>query len=158
MKFSTTDYSSLVSAGRYQIDSSQGIRLEEYQGTVSLADMRAINSAMASDPHWSPGHHGLVDLSKADLAFSANEILRMALTLRQDENQSNGWLVYAVKDSTAYGQIRMLAYWSRNTERVRIFLSREEAETWLERNIDKAPPVFNEHAPVEKPEELRNAV
>lgn len=161
MKFSTTDYSSLVSAGRYEIDPSRGIRLEEYQGTVGLADLRAITSAMASDRSWSPSYHGLIDLGEADLELTANEVLRMALTLRQEEHRSTGWMVYVVKNSAAYGQIRMLAYWARNTERTRIFLTRKEAEEWLERNADKTPPHFPEQAAASEAktqEMLRSAV
>ncbi|MGD7652914.1 MAG: hypothetical protein ACQCXQ_06845 [Verrucomicrobiales bacterium] len=136
----------MISAGRFQIDHNQGIRLEDYQGSVGLSDLRAVASAMASDERWSPSYHGLIDLSKADLELTANEVLRMALTLRQDQHRSTGWMVYVVKNSAAYGQIRMLAYWARNTERTRIFLTRKEAEAWLERNADKNPPSFPEQA------------
>ena len=45
-----------------------------------------------------------------------------------------------MRSSVAYGVVRMLGYWSRNTDRFRIFHSRREAEAWLERHIDQAPP------------------
>jgi len=158
MKFLTTDYSSMVSVGRYRIDTDRGMRIEEYQGKVVLSDLRSIVSAMASDPCWSPDHHGLVDFSAAELELSANDVLRLALMLRQEENRSRGWLVFAVRSSVAYGVVRMLGYWSRNTDRFRIFQSRQEAETWLERHLDQAPPGFREASVAQKEAPLRNAV
>jgi hypothetical protein len=158
MKFSTTDNSSTVSVGRYRIDTERRIRIEEYQGKVGLGDLKSIVSAMASDPCWSPDHHGLVDFSHAELELSANDVLRLALMLRQEENRSRGWLVFAVSSSVAYGVVRMLGYWSRNTDRFRIFQSRAEAEGWLERHLDKAPPGFREFSGERKEAALRNAV
>jgi hypothetical protein len=158
MKFLTTDYSSTVSVGRYRIDKDRKTRIEEYQGKVGLSDVRSIWSAMVTDPCWSPEHHGVVDFTEADLDLSANDVLRLALMLRQEENRSQGWLVFAVKSSVAYGVVRMLGYWSRNTDRFRIFQSRQEADKWLERHLDTSPPRFS--APVAGHEEsgLRNAV
>jgi hypothetical protein len=159
MKFLTTDYTSNVSVGRYRIDTERRMRIEEYQGKVGLADLKSIVSAMTSDPCWSAEHHGLVDLSEAELEMSANDVLRLALMLRQEENRSRGWLVFAVNSSVAYGIVRMLGYWSRNTERFRIFQSRQEAEAWLERNADKYPPGFREvPAAVEPAAPLRSVV
>ena len=158
MKFLSTDYSSLVTVGRYQIDTHRQIRIEEYQGKVGLGDLKSIVSAMASDPCWSPDHHGLVDFTKADLEMSANDVLRLALLLRQERNRSHGWLVFAVSSSAAYGMVRMLGYWSRNTDRFRIFQSRKEAEAWLERNIDQSPPGFSELKVAERESELRSVV
>ena len=158
MKFLTTDNSSTASVGRYRIDAERRMRIEEYQGKVGLGDLRSIVSAMSSDPCWSPDHHGLVDFSDAELELSANDVLRLALTLRQEENRSRGWLVFAVRSSVAYGVVRMLGYWSRNTDRFRIFQSRQEAEGWLERHLDKSPPGFRENISLPKEAVLRNAV
>jgi hypothetical protein len=66
----------------------------------------------------------------------------LALILRHEENRSTGWLAFVAPNSTIYGVVRMLGYWSRNTERLQIFPSREEAEVWLDRNIDQVPPGF----------------
>lgn len=142
MKFLTTDYPSLGTVGRYRIDSDRRMRIEEYQGKVGLADLKSVISAMASDPCWSPDYHGLVDFSGATLELSANDVLRLALVLRHEENRSNGWLAFVAPNSTIYGVVRMLGYWSRNTERLQIFPSRAEAEIWLDRNIDQVPPAF----------------
>ncbi len=158
MKFLTTDYPSNVSVGRYRIDTERRMRIEEYHGKVGLTDLKSIVSAMASDPCWSPDHHGLVDLSEADLEMSANDVLRLALMLRQEENRSRGWVAFAVSTSVAYGMVRMLGYWSRNTDRFRIFQSRQEAESWLERNADKAPPGFRELPAMAEEAPLRSAV
>jgi hypothetical protein len=158
MKFLSTDYPSTVSVGRYQIDSERGIRVEEYRGKVILDDLKSIVSAMSSDPCWSPGHHGLVDFSQAELELSANDVLRLALMLRQEDHRSHGWLVFAVSNTVAYGVVRMLGYWSRNTDRFRIFQSRAEADAWLARHLDKAPPGFLEPGPVQANVPLRNAV
>ena len=158
MKFLSTDNSSTVSVGRYRIDTERRMRIEEYRGKVGLGDLRSIVSAMTSDPCWSPDHHGLVDFSDAELELSANDVLRLALTLRQEENRSRGWLVFAVRSSVAYGVVRMLGYWSRNTDRFRIFQSRQEAESWLERHLDKSPPGFSELGKEPKEAALRNAV
>lgn len=158
MKFLTTDYSSTVSVGRYRIDTGRRLRIEEYQGKVGLADLRSIVSAMASDPCWSPDYHGLVDFTKAELEMSANDVLRLALMLRQEENRTRGWLVFAVSNSVAYGVVRMLGYWSRNTDRFRIFQSREEAEAWLERHAGEHPPGFREVPEVAQPAPLRSVV
>ena len=158
MKFLTTDYPSPVNVGRYRIDSERGMRFEEYRGKVGLADLRSVVSAMVSDPCWSPDHHGLVDLSEAELEMSANDVLRLALMLRQEENRSHGWLVFAVPNSVAYGVVRMLGYWSRNTERFRIFQSRAEAEAWLEKNRDQQPLSFRENAAARADGALRQVV
>ena len=158
MKFSTTDNSSTVSVGRYRIDTERRMRIEEYQGKVGLGDLKSIVLAMSSDPCWSPDHHGLVDFSGAELELSANDVLRLALMLRQEENRSRGWLVFAVRTSVAYGVVRMLGYWSRNTDRFRIFQSRAEAEGWLERHLDKVPPGFREPSGESREAALRNVV
>lgn len=142
MKFLTTDYSSLGTVGRYRIDSERRMRIEEYQGRVGLADMKSVISAMASDPCWSPDYHSLVDFTEATLDLSANDVLRLALVLRHEKNRSNGWLVFVAPNSTIHGVVRMLGYWSRNTERLQIYPSRGEAEAWLERNSDQVPPGF----------------
>lgn len=158
MKFSTTDYSSTISAGRYRIDSSRRMRIEEYRGRVALGDMRSMIASMASDPCWSPDDHGLVDLTEADLELSANDVLRLALMLKQESYRSNGWMVFAVSSSAAYGVVRMLGYWSRNTDRFRIFQSRKEAEAWLERHVDEVPPGIRGVAAARREEALRSAV
>ena len=142
MKFLTTDYSSLGTVGRYRIDTDRRMRIEEYQGKTGLSDLRSILSSMASDPCWSPDYHGLVDFSHAQLDLSANDVLRLALVLRNEAYRSKGWLAYVAPDSLTYGVVRMLGYWSRNTDRVRIFQSRQEAESWLELNRDQVPPGF----------------
>lgn len=140
MKFLTTDYTSTASVGRYEIDTARGMRIEEYRGKVGLEDLRSILTAMASDPCRSPDHHGLVDFSEAELELSANDVLRLALMLRQEQHRTNGWMVFVVSNSVAYGVVRMLGYWSRNTDRFRIFQSRDEAEAWL------AQPPFSRSA------------
>jgi hypothetical protein len=158
MKFLTADYSSPVNVGRYRIDPERGMRVEEYRGKVGLSDLRSVVSAMVSDPCWSPEHHGLVDLSEAELELSANDVLRLALMLRQEENRSHGWLVFAVPNSVAYGVVRMLGYWSRNTDRFRIFQSRSEAEAWLEKNRDQPPLSFRENPAVARESALRQVI
>ncbi len=142
MKFLTTDYSASKTVGHYRINTERRIRIEEYQGKTGLSDLKSILSSMASDPCWSPNFHGLIDFSEAELDLTANDVLRLALVLRHEANRTNGWLVYVATKSTTYGIIRMLGYWSRNTQRLRIFPSRAEAEAWLEINIDQVPPGF----------------
>ena len=142
MKFLTSDYSSLGTVGRYRIDSERRVRIEEYRGKTGLADLKAVISSMASDPCWSADFHGLIDFSNAELDLSANDVLRLALVLRHEENRSHGWLAFVTTNSTSYGIVRMFGYWSRNTERMRIFQSRSDAEIWLERNKNQVPPGF----------------
>jgi hypothetical protein len=144
MKFSLTDYAYPASVGSYRIDARRGLRIEEYQGKVGLADLKEIVRAVVSDPDWSPDLHGLVDFTKAELELSANDVLRLALMLRQEQNRSRGWVVFAVSNSVAFGVVRMLGYWARSTDRFRIFNSRDEAERWLERHRDRTPPVIRE--------------
>jgi hypothetical protein len=144
MKFSFADYAFPTSVGNYRIDIGRRLRIEEYQGKVGLDDLKEIVRAVVADPDWSPDHHGLIDFSGADLELSANDVLRLALMLRQDRHRTNGWLAFVVSNSVAFGVVRMLGYWSRSTERMRIFQSRDEAERWLERHRDKAPPAFRE--------------
>lgn len=144
MKFSLTDYAYPASVGSYRIDARRGLRIEEYQGKVGLADLKEIVRAVVSDPDWSPDLHGLVDFTKAELELSANDVLRLALMLRQEQNRSRGWVVFAVSNSVAFGVVRMLGYWARSTDRFRIFNSRDEAERWLERHRDRTPPAIHE--------------
>ena len=134
------------------------MRIEEYQGKVGLSDLKDVISAMASDPCWAPDYHGLIDFSGAELDLSANDVLRLALVLRHEANRSRGWLAFVAINSTTYGIVRMLAYWSKNTERLRIFQSREEAETWLERNVNQVPPGFVSEDGVEAAAVFRNVV
>lgn len=159
MKLPNTDYSPTECAGRYRIDIERKLRIEEYYGRVELEDMKSIVTAMASDPAWSPEYNGLVDFTGAQLDLTSNEVLRLALMLRHEQNRSSGWLVFAVGDSLSYGVVRMLGYWSRNTDRFRIFKTREEADAWLDRNIYRMPTVVREHpaARVREPL-LRDAV
>lgn len=158
MKFLTTDYSSLSTVGHYRIDADRKMRIEEYQGKTGLADLKSVMSSMASDPCWSADFHGLIDFSEAELDLAANDVLRLALVLRHEENRSRGWLAYVATNSTTYGIVRMLGYWSRNTERMRIFQSRDEAERWLELNVDQVPPGFIKEDGVEAVAALRNVI
>ncbi|MES2922603.1 MAG: hypothetical protein V4819_13710 [Verrucomicrobiota bacterium] len=112
---------------------------------------------MASDPCWSADFHGLIDFSEADLELTANDVLRLALVLRHEANRSRGWLAYVATNSTTYGIIRMLGYWSRNTNRLRIFQSRDEAEAWLEINTNQVPPGFINEDGAQAEAVLRNA-
>jgi hypothetical protein len=144
MKLLNSEYPASLASTSYRIDPSRNTRIEEYHGKVHLEDLRSVVAALMEDPNWSPDQHALSDLTDAELDLSANDVLRMALTLRQEAKHSTGWKVFAVKDSTSYGVLRMLGYWSRNTERFRIFKSRKEADTWLENHQDKSPPAFHD--------------
>ena len=142
MKLLSADCPSPSTLCTYRIEPSQKLRIEEYRGRISLEDLRSMAEAVVRDPQWSREHHGLLDFSSAHLDLTANDVLRLALLLRQEEHRANGWLVFAVGDSSTFGTIRMLGHWSRNTDRSRIFRTREEAEAWLERNADHIPPGF----------------
>lgn len=144
MQLLITDNLSPGAVGHYRIDSGRRMRIEEYQGKVGLLDLRSVIAAMASDPGWSPHYHGLVDFSAADLDLSSNDVLRLGLMLRLEQNRTKGWQVFVVTNSTAYGIVRMLGYWARTTARMRIFNDRDEAERWLELNVDQVPPNFLE--------------
>jgi hypothetical protein len=157
MKFLTTDYSSSGTVGHYRIDTIRRMRIEEYQGRTGLGDLKSVLSSMASDPCWSAEYHGLIDFSDAELDLTANDVLRLALVLRQEANRSRGWLAYVATNTVTYGIVRMIGYWSRNTDRVRIFQSRAEAERWLVRNRDQVPPGFINEDGMEAAAALRNA-
>ncbi len=158
MKFLTTDYPSEGTVGHYRIDSERRMRIEEYQGKVGLSDLKSIISAMASDPCWSPDFNGLIDFHEAELDLSANDILRLALVLKNADHRTRGWLAYVVPNSTVFGIVRMLGYWSRNTDRIRIFNARDEAESWLVRNRDQIPPNCHEVELTEVEATLRSAI
>ncbi len=158
MKFLTTDYSSLGTVGTYRIDTERRMRIEEYQGKTGLADLKSVIFSMATDPCWSADYHGLIDFSDAELELTANDILRLALVLRHEGNRSNGWLAYVAGNSTTYGIVRMLGYWSRNSDRLKIFQSRGEAEAWLALNIDQVPPGFILEEGLRKTAALRNVI
>lgn len=140
MKFPAADYLTQGTNASYRIDSQRRVRIEEYHGKVALADLKAMVATMTEDPGWSPYHHALVDFQDADLELSANDILRLAFHLRRAEHRSYGWVAFVVSKPSAFGMIRMLGYWSRNTDRFRIFESRAEGEAWLERNAAGYPP------------------
>lgn len=158
MKFLTTDYSSPETVGQYRIDGERKLRIEEYRGKVGLSDLRSMIAAMSSDPCWSSDHHGLVDFTDAELELSANDVLRLALMMRQEEHRSNGWMVFAVGSPVAYGVVRMLGYWSRNTDRFRIFPSRDEAEKWLRKNATHHPPAFPAASVPDTAARMRDAI
>ncbi len=142
MKLLSTDNPSQSTLCTYRIEPVQRLRIEEYQGRIGLEDLRSVAEAVVADPFWSREHHGLIDFSAAHLDLTANDVLRLALLLRQEEYRTNGWLVFAVGDSSSFGTIRMLGHWARNTDRSRIFRTRQEAESWLELNADHIPPGF----------------
>jgi hypothetical protein len=144
MRLLTSDYSSLGTGGRYQIDTDRKLWIEEYHGKTELDDVKSVMSSLMSDPAWSSGYHGVIDFTDAELDLSANDILRLALVLRHDPNRSRGWLAYVAPSSTSYGVVRMLGYWSRATERLKIFQTRAEAEDWLEVHQDQKPACFME--------------
>ena len=156
MKF--LDGPSTGCGGDYRIETHRGMRVEEYHGKVTLSDLRSMLGAMASDPCWSPDHHGLIDFAHAELELSANDVLRMALMLRQDAYRTHGWQVFVVSSSVAYGVVRMLGYWSRSTERFRIFHSRDDADRWLQRHRHETPLGFRKPSVAEKETALRNAI
>jgi hypothetical protein len=136
--------STTIGVGRYRIDSARRVWLEEYMGRIGLDEMKSMVAAVSDDPGWSPEFSGLIDFSQAELVLSPNDVLRLALMLRQEDHRSRGWLAFVVRDSSAYGVVRMLGYWSRNADRVRIFNSLDEAEHWLEQRADRPPLRFNE--------------
>lgn len=156
MKLLTSDDSSAEAGGFYRIDSDRRLRIEEYVGKVELVDLRSMLSSMASDPCWNADFNGLVDFSKAELDLSSNDVLRVALLLRHESNRSRGWLTYVVSDSSSYGIVRMLGHWARNTDRMKIFKSRVEADVWLDANRDQIPCIFPEPQVVEVESAYRN--
>lgn len=149
MHSATIDHPPTASAGRFRFDIERRLRIEEYFGKVELADLKSIITAMVSDPDWSPEFNGLVDFAGAELDLSANDVLRLALMLRKEQNRSHGWLVFVVGNSVAYGVVRMLGYWSRNTDRFRIFQNRKDADAWLEHRTFDAPLDFRQPREVE---------
>lgn len=144
MKLLTSDYSSLGTGGRYQIDTDEKFWVEEYHGRTELADLKSVMSSLMSDPAWSSRFHGVIDFTDAELNLSANDILRLALVLRHDPKRSRGWLAYVAPSSSSYGVVRMLGYWARSTDRMRIFQTRAEADAWLELHKHEAPAMFME--------------
>ncbi|MBN8456509.1 MAG: hypothetical protein J0M04_01495 [Verrucomicrobia bacterium] len=144
MSFPTTDISTTIGVGRYRIDPVRRVWLEEYLGKIGLDEMKSMVATVSDDPAWSPEFSGLVDFSQAELSLSSNDVLRLALMMRQEEHRSRGWLAFVVRDSAAYGVVRMLGYWSRSADRVKIFQNREEAEYWLEQRAERPPIRFDE--------------
>lgn len=158
MKLLTLDYPSAETVACYRIDTERRLRTEVYEGAVTLGDIRSLMAAMVSDPCWSPEFHGLIDFSGAQLDMSANDVLRLALLLKQEENRSRGWLAFVATTSATYGIVRMLGVWSRTSERLQIFQSRQDAEAWLQRNVDRRPPGIADAAAVNPANKLRSAV
>lgn len=144
MKLLISDYSSLGTGGRYQIDMARKVWVEDYHGKTELGDVKSVMSSLMSDPGWSPDYHGIIDFTDAELDLSANDILRLALVLRHAPNRSRGWLAYVAPSSSSYGVVRMLGYWSRATGRLRIFQTRAEAEDWLGAHRNQKPACFME--------------
>ena len=131
MKLANADFSTQAHTGHYRIDSDLEMWVEEYRGVVGLGDLKAMLSCVVSDPRWRPEFHGLVDFSWAQVEMTANEVLRLALIMKQERNRSKGWLVFVAPNSTTFGMVRMLSYWSRNTDSIKIFNTRSEANRWL---------------------------
>ena len=154
MKLSTADFLTQTAAGHYRIDSDLGMWIEEYRGPVGLANLKAMLSCVVSDPYWRAEYHGLIDFSWAQVEITANEVLRLALLMKQEGNRSRGWLVFVAPNSTTFGMVRMLSYWSRNTDRIKIFNTRGEADTWL----NKVSPNFRRADHREMSGALLNAV
>ena len=156
MKLLNSEYPTPLPTSSYRIDGSRRTRFEEYHGKVRLEDLRSVVSAAASDPCWCPEQHVLADFTDAELELSYNDVLRMALTLRHEGSRSHGWMIFVVNNPVSYGVIRMLGYWSRNTDRFRIFPSIEEADRWLDRHQYEFPPAFRDMEAKPRPQmELR---
>lgn len=115
---------------RYHVETERSMLIEEYEGRVGLENLRDAASAIAADPA-QKGNHRLVDLTKAELSLSSDEVLRCALLWRSDKSRPGGWHAFAVNDSAAFSAVRMLSYWARVSDRCRIFPNREDAERWL---------------------------
>ncbi|MFT3992626.1 MAG: hypothetical protein QM680_14625 [Luteolibacter sp.] len=115
----------------YQIDSERRLQTEVYEGRIGLEEMRSLAKCVVSDPKRSVEYHHLIDLRAADLKMTSNDVLRLALMLRQDVHYSKGWRVYVVTTTTAFGVVRMLTRWARTSERSLIFRTKAEAEAWL---------------------------
>ncbi len=139
MKFSVGDFSVGTPACNYRIDAELGFHVEEFRGKVGFHEFRSLRTWLVCDPAWSPDHHALIDLSKAVVDLSTNDVLRLALLMRRDEYRSRGWQAFVVPPG-GYGTIRMLGYWMRATDRSRIFAKRSEAEEWLAKNSGSLPP------------------
>lgn len=156
MKLLNSEYPTPLPTSSYRIDGSRRTRFEEYHGKVRLEDLRSVVSAATSDPCWCPQQHVLADFTDAELELSSNDVLRMALTLRHEGSRSHGWMIFVVNNPVSYGVIRMLGYWSRNTDRFRIFPSIEEADRWLDRHQYEFPPAFRDMEAKPRPQmELR---
>ena len=138
-----------------QMDEEQRTKLEaklrEMERDLEIAKwLRHPEAKLAADD-WNdfksdaaPEFSGLIDFSQAELSVTSNDVLRLALMMRQEEHRSRGWLAFVVRDSAAYGVVRMLGYWSRSADRVKIFQNREEAEYWLEQRAERPPIRFDE--------------
>lgn len=122
----------------YRIESGRNLHIEEYAGTVVLDDLKEMAAVAASDPAWSGQNNRLLDLSRAELDMSSNDILRFALLMRSETYRSDGWHAFAVGDASTFSQMRMFSHWARLGERSRIFGNRDEAERWLDCNATNA--------------------
>jgi len=158
MKFLLTDNPANLALCQYRIERASKLRVEVYRGAVGLEEVKSITSAASSDPCWAEDHNILLDFSQAELSMSANDVLRWALSLRQAEYLTKGWLVFVVPNSLTYGLVRMLGQWSRNTERFRIFFDREQAESWLNRHGGQTPPGFACALQISEDDALRQVV
>lgn len=155
MKFFASGHTASRAAGSCTVDRHRGIRIEEYQGQVELSDVKSVVQEVSSDPSCSTDFHRLIDFGRATLDLSANDVLRLALVLRHELGRTQGWLVFVASNTTTYGVVRMLGYWSRVTGRMRIFPSREEAESWLDHHIHQMPAGFIHEDDFESPTLLR---
>ncbi len=138
------DYSVLAVENACWIDTHCRTRIEEFHGPVGLRELRENLLAMAECPECDPVFHGLADFSAAELELSTNEVIRLGLLMRQKAHLTSGWLTYVTHDTGTRSLVRMLGYWSRTTDRQRIFRSRVEAEDWLRLNRYQQPPRFIE--------------
>lgn len=154
MKSTSADFLTHTSTGHYRIDSDLEMWIEEYRGRVGLADLKAMLGCVVSDPCWRAEYHGLIDFSWAQVEMTANEVLRLALMMKQERNRSKGWLVFVAPNSTTFGMVRMLSYWSRNTDRIKIFNTRGGADQWMK----QISPSFREPSYREMTGALLNAV
>ena len=139
MKSPISEYAPAQPSTHYWIEAERQLRIEEYRGEVMLEDLRSMATAITSDPAWSPYYHALMDFTAANLILGTNEAMRLGLMFRQESYQSTGWLVFAAGNSTNFGNIRMLGRWSKNLDRFRIFDTRRDAESWINRNACTHP-------------------
>lgn len=118
----------------YTIDLEHGCIFVKWSGIVTAHDIIAFNREIAQDPGYQLGLNQLVDLRRAKIEASSNEIRQIAGAVfkERDANEGHRKGAMLISGKADYGLMRMIDMMIEQTRsEMRPFRELDEAMAWL---------------------------